>query len=86
MIKIIGLMLVLLVAGCGQTSVGDQFRDVLKQRGARVLDEGLANSEWFMCEAASIGSVKRRYGGSKAQAYKDLCTSSSVEDIIERGK
>ena len=86
MIKIIGLMLVLLVAGCGQTAFGDQVRDMVKSRGALVMDRGLTNSEWFMCEAASIGSIKRRYGGSKAQTYKDLCAASSAEDIFERGE
>ena len=86
MIKIIGLILVLLVAGCGQTSFGDQVRNTLRQRGALAMDRGLANSEWLMCEAASIGAVKRRYGGSKAQAYRDLCAASSAEDIFERGK
>ena len=84
--KIIGLILVMLVAGCGQTSFGDQVRDTLKERGALAMDRALVNSEWLMCEAASIGSVKRRYGGSKAQAYKDLCASSSAEDIFERGE
>ena len=86
MIKIVGLILVLFVAGCGQTSLGDQVRDTLRQQGALAMDRGLANSEWFVCEAASIGAVKRRYGGSKAQAYKDLCAVSSAEDIFEWGK
>ena len=86
MIKIIGLTLVLLLAGCGQTPFGDQVRDMVKSRGALIMDRGLINSEWFLCEAASIGSVKRRYGGSKTQAYKDLCASSSADDIFERGK
>ena len=84
MSKGIGLALVLLVAGCGQTPFGDQMRDMVKQRGVMIMDQGLTNSEWFMCEGASVGSIKRRYGGTKVQAYKDLCATNSVEDLFEK--
>lgn len=46
-----------------------------KERGAEVMDKILADAEWVMCRAASVGSVQRRYGQSieLAEAYQKLC-------------
>lgn len=67
-----------LLSACGQTSQGDLVRDAIQKRGADAYDAGLENSEWFICEAASAGSVRRRYGKSAelAAAYRALCTPS----------
>ncbi len=35
-------------------------------KGAKVYDAGLDNSEVFICQIASVGSVKRRYWRSQA--------------------
>lgn len=76
--------LVALLAGCGFTPQGDAFRQGIATRGAQAYDEGLTNAEWFMCNAASIGSIKRKYGVSetKAQAYKTLCGAGEDADVI----
>lgn len=53
-------------------------RDFVKTKGAQAYDAGLDNAEWFICHAASVGSIRRRYGGSTqtAAAYNALCAPS----------
>ena len=41
------------VAACGFTEAGDEARVAISSEGAQAYDKGLANSEWFMCQAAS---------------------------------
>jgi len=79
------LPLALFLAGCGFTTTGDRVRDATKQYGAQAMDEGLANAEFFICRAASVGSVYRRYGRSKetAQAWKTLCLDNPEAIILE---
>ncbi len=73
----------LLLAGCGLTSEGQALRDAVSTKGAAAYDAGLANAEWFICQAASVGSVRRRYGsGELADAYRELCENGSTEGIL----
>ena len=74
----------LLLSACGFTPQGDAIRQGIATYGAQAYDEGLVNSEFFMCNAASIGSIKRRYGVSKtkADAYKELCGAGEDADVI----
>ena len=78
--RIVPLVLALLLAGCGFTGQGDFVREQISERGAQAMDEGLVNAEWFLCNAASIGSIKRRYGVSddRAETYSELCGEVSV--------
>lgn len=71
----VALALTLLAAGCGLTTEGSAIREFVKVEGAGAYDEGLLNSEWFICRAASVGSVLRRYGQSveKAEGWRALC-------------
>lgn len=64
-----------LLAACGFTEAGNRARDLAAEEGAKAYDEGLANAEFFICRAASVGSVQRRYGRSAdtAQAWRTLC-------------
>ena len=75
LIRSMALAATLFVAGCGFTSEGDAARAFVKQYGEQAFDEGLINSEWFICRAASIGSILRRYGKSAdlAAAWRKLC-------------
>lgn len=73
------IILVLFLVGC--TSQGGLVADLVKQRGAEAFDTGLENAEWYICEAASIGSIKRRYAGAMASAYNGLCDRSAT-DIV----
>lgn len=81
---LITLLLASSVAGCGFTETGDRLRERVKQEGAQFYDQALINSEFVLCSAASIGSIKRRYGKSKetADAYRALCNGSSDVDVL----
>ncbi|MDA1311194.1 MAG: hypothetical protein O2985_16515 [Proteobacteria bacterium] len=78
------LALVLILSACGQTPFGDMARGQIATRGATAYDTGLENAEWFLCQAASVGSVKRRYGVSDqtATAYNKLCRQEGEVAVI----
>lgn len=63
------------LASCGFTPQGDFVRDVVKTRGAEAYDAGLENAEWFLCQAASVGSIRRRFGRDPqtVSAYNAIC-------------
>ena len=69
------IVLALFLASCGFTQTGSAFRSTIGDQGAKAYDEGLSNAEWFVCKAASVGSVQRRYGSSAdlADAWRALC-------------
>ncbi len=67
------------LTGCGLTPQGTAIRQAVQAKGAEVMDQGLENAEWFMCYAASIGSVRRHYGKpGLADAYRQLCEGSAA--------
>lgn len=74
----------LTLGGCGFTPYGDAARDIASEKGAQAMDEGLVNAEWFICNAASIGSIKRRYGrtAESAQAYNGICGLTGEMAIV----
>ncbi|MFQ5741996.1 MAG: hypothetical protein ACE5HV_00225 [Acidobacteriota bacterium] len=61
-----------------------EFLGIAKQKGAEFYDKALTETEWFMCNAASIGSIKRRYGTDpeRAKTYNDLCALTGAGEII----
>ena len=75
---------VAVLAGCGLTPQGDMIRATVADKGAQVADEGLTNAEWFLCQAASVGSVKRRYGRNPeaSKAYANLCASAYSAGLV----
>ncbi len=76
------LFLPLFLAGCA-TSAGTAFRDAGIAKAAEAYDESLANAEVWVCRAASVGSVVRRYGVSEEQweAWMRLCQYDR-EDLV----
>ncbi len=78
------LTAVALLAGCGFTPQGDAVRRAVAEGTARAGDTGLENAEWFLCEAAPVGAVKRRYGadGDMASAYAKLCDRAASAGIV----
>lgn len=64
-----------LLPACGFTDTGTRVRDFIANEGAKAYDEGLVNAEFFLCRAASVGSVQRRYGRTPetAEAWRVLC-------------
>lgn len=75
-----------LPAACGFTDTGTRVRDFVANEGAKAYDEGLANAEFFLCRAASVGSVQRRYGrtAETAEAWRVLCfgEGSAAAEVI----
>lgn len=71
------------LSACGFTPQGDAVRGAVKDYGAQAYDAGLENAEWFLCSAASIGSIRRKYGRdqSMADAYNRLCNARDVEIV-----
>lgn len=67
---------ILILAGCGITPEGQAAREAISSYSAKIADGELLNLEWAICNAVSIGAVKRRYGTvqAKADAYKTFCT------------
>lgn len=77
--KVILLTALVVLSGCINA---DAIRDAISKEGADVMDQLLTDTEWFMCYGASIGSVKRKYGGDKADAYNALCKVDSSKIVI----
>ena len=79
------LATILALGGCGFTTQGDAIRSGIETYGSQAMDEGLNSAEFFICRAASVGSVIRRYGKDKAQAdaWKTLCLGDPDADILE---
>jgi hypothetical protein len=76
---------ILLLGGCGLTPQSEAVRDLAASSGAQAYDEGLANAEWFVCQAASVGSVQRRYGAAPdlAAAWRSLCLGAGEPVFAE---
>lgn len=74
----------IVLTGCGITSYGDEAREFVSENGARVADNTLENVEWYLCNAATIGSVRRKYGSDPqlADAYRALCLRPGDQDVI----
>ena len=68
-----------LLSACGLTPEGEIVRTAIKEKGATVADAKLQNDLWSMCEANSIGAIRRRFGrdAQQAMAYTALCLHSN---------
>ncbi len=62
---IVAFMALVFLAGCGFTPQGEVIRSQAFEKGGQAYDYGLDNAELFVCQIASVGSVKRRYWGSQ---------------------
>lgn len=66
------MKLVLFVVALGLT--GCAWQAQIATDGAKAADDALAAAEWALCNAATVGSVKRRYQDPiKRDAYNALC-------------
>lgn len=61
--------------GVSACSTAQPYVQAAKDGGAKAMDGVLSEAEWVICQAASVGAVKRRYGQSaEAAAYwRGLC-------------
>ncbi len=82
--RLIVIAAALFLGACGFTPQGDTLRAAVKAGGAQVMDEGLNNAEWYICQAASIGAVRRRYGKpGLSDAYRTLCDQAGGDLFAE---
>lgn len=72
------------ISGCGITPEGNVFRAAVQERGAQVMDEGIDNVTWWLCQGASVGSIKREFGASQelADAYATICAQDNSASIV----
>lgn len=79
MFRLLAVIILFAVAGCGLTPRGDAFRADLKEKGKDTAAAGLENAEWYLCRVASVGAIKDRYGISmeKVYAYNMICRTDS---------
>lgn len=77
---IVAALLVLALAGCQGLTLSDTTRATVATEGARVADHALGDAAWFICYAATVGSIRRAYGESQEAwlAYNELCEVSAV--------
>lgn len=61
--------LIVLVSSCGLTDKGDAFRDYFQNKQQKVSKQMLDNAIWYTCEAASVGSIREKFGSSQESAY-----------------
>ena len=78
--KVILLTTLVVLSGCVMSL--DTARDTISAKGADAMDQLLVDAEWFMCYGASIGAIKRKYSGDKADAYNRLCKMDSSNIIV----
>ena len=77
--KIILLIAVSIMAGCST------FDQSVRPKVAAVYDRALESAETTICNDASVGSVKRRYWGSKERAreWANICFSDfTLMDVV----
>ena len=83
---VIIIVLISMAAGCGFTTKGDFLRGAVADAGAKANDEGIRNASWYLCNAVSIGAVRRWLGAdlSRVRAYRTLCESTfDTEELID---
>lgn len=75
------LLLALFLAGCGAS---DMYRGAIATESAKGADDFVETSRWGLCSAASIGSIRRAYGGSAEQArtYADFCNLDAAGTAV----
>lgn len=71
---ITGLLIatIAVVPGCAQF---DAVKAISRDRGAKAYDGALDSAVYFQCEAASAGSIRRKFATNEADwnAWKTLC-------------
>lgn len=74
-IRLSCFLLVFALGACGFTAEGDILRTTIRDAGAKAADAELINVEWALCNAVSVGAIKRRYGNNseKLKAWKKFC-------------
>ena len=77
------LFIVGALIGCGQTTQGDFARSTVAEKGAEVMDAGVSNCVWSLCNGFSVGSIKRAFGSPPelAEVYHALCLMQGQREL-----
>jgi hypothetical protein len=73
--------LALFLGGCGAS---DAYRGAIAAESAKGADDFVETARWGLCKAASIGSIRRAYGGSAEQArkYAEFCNLDAAGTAV----
>jgi len=77
--SIVALMLFL--GGCASLQTA---KTAVAVKGGELSKQALVDAEWWVCRAATVGSVKDRYGQSveRALLYKNFCEGNGKANVI----
>lgn len=80
----IAVLLLLVIVSLSLTACDPMLRQMIAVKGAAAADQSLEAAEWAMCYAATVGSIKRRYGKSQetADAWRAICAGAAGVDLI----
>lgn len=87
MIKFPFVVFALALGGCGLTPQGDFLRSAIADRGSDGARIGLENAVWFLCRAATRGSIQDYFGRTEelADAYNTLCPPDAGDVAVITG-
>ena len=71
-------ILAALAAAFFMASCSSTVSIAVADKAAEIQDQALANAEYAICNAFSVGAIRRRYGKSNelAAAYNNLCAEN----------
>ena len=81
--KVLAIGLLVLLTGCAEWSA---LKTSIATYGAQGADEALTVAQWEICEAATVGAIKREY--QTAEGFKlwwAFCGTDSIADEAIRG-
>jgi hypothetical protein len=80
----VALTALLMLGACAQV---DAFKAYSRDRGAKTYDSALDSAVYFQCEAASAGSVRRKFATNTEdwEAWKTICDIANGYDPTSPG-
>ena len=74
-------MLMMMLSACASVDVA---KKAIANKAAQASATALLDAEWWVCRAASVGSVKDRYGQSveRSMLYKNFCDGSGEANVV----
>lgn len=71
--------------GCAEW---DAARRSVGEYGSQAADRSVDDAKWFLCNAATVGSIKRKFGANQesADAYNTLCPRETGEAPVITGE
>lgn len=78
--KLIPLLLIAALSGCASQNT----KQSVASYGAGIADDKLDSTLWYLCNAATVGSIKREFGTSlsRADLYKSMCEGEKGANVV----